>query len=356
MARGKKKAARQRRHKGTGSFFLSESRGVYIGRVIVGRTPAGKPIYVERSDPTEAGLAAKLARLEPPKADATMRDWLARWLDEMGVRGRTEKIRRGAVSNYLAPSLGHLKVREVTVQQINRAATAWAEKVAPATVRLYLSVLHTAMKAAQDAGLRTDNPAGAVKKPVAPKKKIYPFTRDEVKLIVAEAAKLPRTRIVGALILLGCRMGEALALDVPAFDPITGELSITETQDHDKTRGPTKSANGVRTIDVPPDLLPILTAAIGERTSGSIFTSPEGGRSQHDSTRNAWVRVLKQVGLKYRNPHQARHTVATLLLAAGWGVGDVAAYLGDSPETIMRTYCHPTGAKMGAAFHAVLHG
>ncbi len=357
MARGKKKkGARERRHKGTGAFFKSETRGVYIGRVIVGRTPEGKPVYVERSDPTEAGLAAKLARLEPPKPEIAMRDWLVRWLDEMDVRGRTEKIRRGAVANYLAPSLGHLKVREVTAQQINRAATSWGEKVAPVTVRLYLAVLHTAFKAAQNAGLRPDNPAGAVKKPHVPKKKIEPFTREEVKSIVAEAAKQPNTRIVGALAMLGCRVGEALALDVPAFDTAAGTISITETQDDEKSRGPTKSANGVRTIDVPPGLVPILVAAIGGRSDGPIFTSPSGGRSQYQSTRDAWHRVLKSLRLKVRNLHQLRHTVATLLLAAGWQVGDVSAYLGDSPETIMRTYCHPTGAKMGAAFHAVLHG
>ena len=352
-----KKKTRQRRNKGTGAFFWSDARKVYIARVQVGRNEKNKPIYTERSDPTEAGLASKIANLKPPEPDTTVREWLTRWLEEMEVRKGTEKIRRRAVNLYFVPTLGHLKVRELTAQQINRASATWAESLAPVTVRMHLAVLHTAMKAAQAAGLRPDNPSASAKRPAVPKKKINPFTRDELNRIIAESFKLSTERPIGLLAALGCRIGEALALDVTSFNPATGYVTITETQDHDRERGPTKSANGVRTVDAPSDVVPLIMAAIGDRTEGPLFkTNRTHQRTTHDNVREAWIRLLKRLGIPFRNLHQLRHTVATLYLAKGYNLGDVAAHLGDSPDTIMRTYCHPTGIKMGAAMHAVLHG
>lgn len=49
-----------------------------------------------------------------------------------------------------------------------------------------------------------------------------------------------------------------------------------------------------------------------------------------------------------RNPHQLRHSWASHALAAGYGIGDVARYLGDSPATVARVYAHPTGADPSA--------
>ena len=43
-------------------------------------------------------------------------------------------------------------------------------------------------------------------------------------------------------------------------------------------------------------------------------------------------------------------------LAAGVPLTDLAVYLGDEPETIVRTYLHPTGADVCGALERLLGG
>lgn len=354
----KKKAARQRRPKGHGSYFFSESRGVFVQRVIVGRDADGGPLYVERSDPTEAGLAAKVALVGPTGPDATLREWFARWLEDCGVRKRTLAIRTGAVRDYFDPTLGHLKAAELTTGQINRAAAQWAagaDGLGANTVRMHLAVLHTALKAAQNSGLRPDNPAAGARKPPAVKKKINPFPVADAARVIAEASARPTTGIFAVIAATGCRYGEALALDVTDYEPGTGQLSISKTLDEDgETIGPPKTANGVRTITLPPAARPAVLAAIGRRATGPLFLNQLGLRTNRGSGRKAWFALLKRLGLARRTLHECRHTVATRMLAAGCPVGDVAKFLGDTPETVMRTYCHACGLDVGEMWGELL--
>lgn len=357
MPRKKLKKARQRRPKGQGTFFWSEARRVYVGRVEVGKKPDGSPRYVERSDPTEAGLVKKLADVKPLGPETTCAQWFDRWLADTDVRDRTKSIRRNAVTNYFDPTIGHLKLRDLTVGQINAASARWAAAVAsPNTVRLFLAVLHTALRAAQAAGLRPDNPAASARRPPPRKKVILPFTVAELARVIAEASARPSTRLWALVAATGCRGGEALALDVTDYDPLTGLVSIHQTANQKREQGPTKTATGVRTIEVPEDARPALVAAIGTRTEGPLFPAATGQRQMSSVAIKNWDRMLARLKLKARNPHQCRHTIATLMLAANYAIGDVAAYLGDTPESIMRTYCHATGANVGAGVQGLLSG
>jgi integrase len=86
-----------------------------------------------------------------------------------------------------------------------------------------------------------------------------------------------------------------------------------------------------------------LRAAIGSRKTGPIFLTANGTRRYQYLVRAAWRPLLGRLGLPYRNPHQLRHSVATALIADGVPLGDVAAYLGDTVQTVVKTYLHPTG-------------
>jgi integrase len=54
-----------------------------------------------------------------------------------------------------------------------------------------------------------------------------------------------------------------------------------------------------------------------------------------------WTRFLKAAGLRYQRPHVLRHTFASLLLAAGVPVLEVAAHLGHhSAGFTLKVYGH----------------
>lgn len=354
-----RKAKKARRVQGTGSFFFSERLQKYIGRTIVGRNPDGSPKYVQRSAATVAQLQAKLDRVKPLTAESgvTLAAWLTRWLAESKSKPATRRNRSSMIRNHIIPSLGHLPVATVTARQIEVAASNW--KLAATSARNGISVLGTAMRAAVRDNLRPDNPVRAAQKPKGKKKKIDPFTLDEVARIVEEAVRRPYTRAVALIAVTGCRSGEACALDVEDFDSHHETISITKTLDNcdRNVSGTPKSENGVRTIEIPaapPAALAAIRAAAGKRRTGPLFLTSKGKRMIDHVLAENWRTLLKRLGIRYRGKHQLRHAWASHSLAAGTPAAEVAKYLGDTFETISKTYAHATGSVNAAAAFAGL--
>jgi len=70
--------------------------------------------------------------------------------------------------------------------------------------------------------------------------------------------------------------------------------------------------------------------------------------------RDGWGRVVRRLGLPYRKPHALRHSYCTHAIAAGGAVADLAKYVGDTPQTVMQTYCHASGADPSVAMERLL--
>lgn len=339
----KARSRMKRRAKGTGSRFYSESRQEYGGRVIVGRKPDGSPDYRTRFGKTATEVERKLSLVEPPTDETTVGAWLSRWLSEMKVKPGTRRSRVAAVEHHLSPSLGHLPVAKLTPRQVEVAAGQW--KLKPTSARNVCAILGTAMRAAVRAGIRTDNPVQAAHKPRTPKKKTDPFTAEEVRRVSREAERQPNTLAIALLAATGMRAGEALALDCPDFDPATGQVSITKTLDcaDRNLLGTPKSDNSERVIRVPAEPkegLSALKKAIGSRTEGPVFRTATGKRTVYNVLYVAWAALLKRLSLRYRGMHQLRHSWASHALAADVDVAEVAAYLGNTPAEVLKTYAH----------------
>src|SRR5262249_4665290 len=118
--------------------------------------------------------------------------------------------------------------------------------------------------------------------------------------------------------------------------------------------GPPKSKHGTRTITVPIAARPFLRAAQGERTAGPLFVTGKGKRFIKSMVQRAFTRLLGRLGIARRVVHQLRHSVATALVAEGVPLADVAKYLGDSVDTVVRTYLHAAGWDPGRAMDVIL--
>lgn len=329
--------------RGKGTCF--KRGGVWIAKKPVGRTPAGKTLYVQRNGATQAEALARLAGALPPGPTTTVSQWATRWLESAVKRPRTMAIRRNVLTRHVVPTLGAIKVAALTARQVEEAAAKWGKTLESSSVRQAMAVLHTCLEAARRAGLCEKNPVGLAVRPKATRKKIDPFTPDELSRIVAEATARRSCRALALLAATGCRVGEVLALDANEFDPAAGTVSINRTISTDKSHadGPPKSSNGVRTIRVPLAAFGAVRDAHAGRASGPLFPSATGRRGTHNLAHKAWVGLCRRLGLRFRNLHQLRHSVATMMIAAGDPVADVAAYLGDTVETLIRTYLHATG-------------
>lgn len=358
-----KKGKSARRARGTGSLFHDKRRGVWVYRKFLGRTAEGKPRFLTRSHANQAELVKLVESLRPPGPRTTVREWAERWLAGLDVRGKTLDGYTLSMRDYVIPSLGGVTVASLTPHQIEQAARAWATKYTVSkrtgekvylktnTIKLTLAHLHTCLAAAVRAGLIPANPASAARKPKGEKARIDPFTPEELARIIAEGTLRPNTRIHAFLAATGARAGEALALQVSDYDKDTGLVSITKGWTPKTPAGPPKSPNSVRTIRVPVSAREAVQLAIGGRTSGRLF--PHAG---HSSAYGPWKRLLRELGLRFRKPHEMRHSVATAMVGAGVPLANVAKYLGDSVGTIVKFYCHPTSVDPSLAMDELLRG
>jgi integrase len=352
MARTKSRKGRGRRVRGTGTIFWSESRQCYIGR----KTVNGR--RVEVSAEKQEDVVKKLEAAGPPGPDITLAAWLARWLP--GHSGRPGTIDAYSVSfARLVPHVGSVRLQDITPGHVERLAKKLADAgFDPNTVRHTVGRLCMALGAAVRDGVLDRNPVSVVRKPKGAKPDIDPFTPEELAAIIETSAARPGTRVFVLLASTGCRIGEGAGLDVHNWDPETGTVAITRTHRRRKgvdQLGPPKSAGGVRTITVPePARLALIDAAAG-RTAGPLFPSGRGRRPAHQCLLVNW-RLLGRMGLRSRNPHQLRHSVATAPISAGDPLGDVAKYLGDTVEVVVSTYLHPTGKDPGLTMNWLLCG
>lgn len=355
MARQKGKK-NHRRAKGTGSIFQTTRRGkpVWIGRKPVGRTAAGKTVYREVWAPTQAAVVKKLDEVGPAAPDITVAAWVARWVKTLQVKPRTRMNYVDDFDRHILPALGHLKVAAVRPSHVEALAVALAGKgLNPNSVRKALIHARIAFGAAVRDDLIPRNPVTHAKKPKPEPKAIDPFTPAELAAVIAAAGKQLWDYPIALLAGTGCRVGEALALDVADFDPAAGTVAITKTFHKVAGLGSPKSRYSVRTIRVPAAVVPVLKAAAGDRAKGPLFVTTRGARRNHELVHLAWTALVKRLGLRYRNPHQLRHSVATALIGEKVPVSDVAKYLGDRVETVVKVYVHPTGTDPAAALDRV---
>lgn len=356
MADRKSRKGKGRRARGTGTIFFHPAKRRWVGRTAVGRTAAGRTLYVERSGATQAEVVRKLALAGPPGPDVTVAAWAGRWLAALQCRPATLAKYGDSVRLHIGPRLGHLKVRSVTPSQVEAFAAGCRATLGANSTRNVLTHLGMVLRAAVRDGIAERNPVAVARKPKAVRKGVDPFTPAELSLIVARAGDAENTCPFALLAGTGCRVGEALALDVADLDPAAGTVSITKTFDREHGTGPPKSAAGVRTVRVPAPALPALARACGGRAAGPLFVTARGNRRIGQLVSQAWAGLLRRLGLAYRNPHQLRHSVATHLVSAGVPIGDVAAYLGDTEATVVKTYLHPAGTDPADTLDALLGG
>lgn len=341
--RRKPPKAKSRAPRGTGSVFPDNRRGGWVAKVPVGRKPNGRLKYVEVRAPTQAEVVEERKKVEPAKSTTTLADWVVRWAKTLGQRAQTKDVYLEAVRLRINPALGHRPLAAITAFDVEEAARQWGQDAGAGTVRKTLAVLSICLQAATRAELIARNPVRAVRRPASPPTKLDLFTPAELRAIVDAGVARPDRRVFAVCAATGCRIGEALALRPPDYDDATGNLSIARTQTRFHGDGPPKSRRGTRTVLVPTACRPALVAGVP--------------RGEYVATRNRWKTLLSHLGLRYRNLHQMRHSVASHAIAVGVPVANVARDLGDSVEMIIRTYCHAVaGASVGEAMETLLVG
>lgn len=238
------------------------------------------------------------------------------------------------------PDLAGCKVTEITTQDLIQVFNSLSG-LSPSSLNLSIAKIKVLFKYAKNiCGLIKIDPSENLHYVKERRKKtIKALSQDELNDLIS-SMKNERIDIYTMCSIAGyagLRFGEIAGLTAADIDlksrilHISKQYGLIANNVYDFK--PVKSNNGFRDVPIPPTLISILSeylAVIEPSSDGRLFTIKE---SSYINGR-----------IKKYSPdcsiHQLRHTYATLLLANGVDVKTVAALLGDTANTVIKTYIH----------------
>lgn len=183
------------------------------------------------------------------------------------------------------------------------------------------------------------------------------WTSDEVETVL-EAARRTAPDVYGVCLFqyaTGCRIGEVLGLRWSAVDLERGYVTI-RLRIHAGEVGPVKTANSLRTIPIPQELVESLRARRRYK-SDWVFPAPSNRKRpwRDEDYQEAWRRLRRTLGVRQLGTHAWRHTFVSLALANGWSPSGIAAHVGCSVEMILRRYAHALKGRDDPSFAFLAH-
>ena len=302
-------------------------------------------------------------------------NYVARWIDEHAtIKATTRALYQSQLRNHIAGTpIGRIPLCDLTPdlvrtwhadlrKRLSKRAQERAERLeakghtpsratiadgSVAASQVY-RLLRAAMTTATEDGLIPVNPcqlkgAGTSRSTERP-------TATPVEVNQLSAAVPPRYRaLVQLAAWTGARLGELAALRRSDVDLSDATLSIRERvyplkgrMDFDEP----KSRAGVRTITLPPHLVPMLQAHLDEFSepdADALVFCTSGGRPLTTSQLHPiWARARDQVGRTDLRFHDLRHTGQTLAALAGATEAELMHRMGHSTTAASRVYMHST--------------
>lgn len=252
----------------------------------------------------------------------------------------------------LLPLLGDLPLASIDLLKLQVARQDLAGRYATSTVKVTMSYAGGIMRAAYAAGRIGRDPTTGLRAPKRragePDGKVTPEqvpTRAEA-LAILEGAP-PPFRAAVALGLTGLRIGEVLGMSDDRLELVERKVTIDRQLQHVGGRVvlTTPKAEKVRTIVVPALVAVELRRHVRDHQGDGdmLFRGGRGALLRRDAFYDqAWKPALRGAGLAEDRFvfHSLRHFCASSLLAEGAPLTAVAGHLGDTVETVSRTYVH----------------
>jgi integrase len=299
-----------------------------------------------RAQLARGDAAAIFAKFAPTPAIPSFEQVARRWLVEYPalhpIRPNTLQTYRSAIDRHLIPHFGPLPITALTASAIE---TFIATKRQPGgqsrqptkalsdgSIRTGLLPLQLILKRAARDRLIPSNPMAEVEwRGSARVDRVDPFTGPELRALLEAARHVSSDFAVLLQVWMqsGARRGEVAGLQWGDLDLTKGTMRIQRTYSRERL-GPTKTGRE-RTVsflhpvldDVPewrPGSTVTSRSAIGalrsltvqplDNPGAFVFGGPSGHQLQW-----RWRRVVRLAGVRYREPEQLRHTLASTLLS-----------------------------------------
>lgn len=240
----------------------------------------------------------------------------------------------GYLENYLVPTFGNTLINELKPLDIKSWIMSFNK--GPDYVRNLLIQLRATLDDAVNDGLIDRSPLDSIKTSrlfqlldSETEYEVDPFISQERNLILDSATGEVRNLIQFGLY-SGLRIGEILALKWEYVNLIAGKITVEFTMNNGELERPKTPSSKRELLLLSKALEAINDQLKYKNQDGFVFHNPNTGTywPETDAFRKHWVKILSNVGLKYRNPYQMRHTFASMLISKGENIHKVAKYLG----------------------------
>lgn len=354
----------------------------YLLRLYLGRTSTGKRKYHTQTyhgtkKEAEKILRELVARYEGGGVMAPSREgltaYLAEWMElaKVGkVSEKTVEVYRNHIRLYISPYLGELPLSRISVTDVQGLYQALhAKGLGKSAIKTSHTILNQAFAQAVRWRKIQVNPAtDTVRSPTKKTKVVRAMDQETADLFLLGATRTEHSAMFHVALLSGMRPSEYLGLTWDCIDwkncRLTVNKSVTKIVKEPAFLGPLKTKSSYRSVEVPPNVMAILKEhrraqleyrmLAGQRWTDLNLVFPMELGEIRTPTSAAWhfKKILLAVGIPSTfRLYDLRHTIATLLLAAGEDVKVVSEMLGHASVAItLDTYMHVTpGLKARAA-------
>jgi integrase len=303
--------------------------------------------------------------LDPAAGKVTLQAYAERWLAAQTFDVTTREAVALRLRLHVLPQLGSYRLGALRPSVVQVWTRGLQQQLANSYVRVVFANLSAILQAAVDDALIGRNPcrAGSVKPPAPDRRKVVPWTAEQVAAVTAALPDRYRA-IMAAGAGLGLWQGECFGLAVGDVDWLRGVVHVrrqVRIVGGRLTFAPPKTG---KTRDVPlPESVALRLAAHLEAWPAVAVTLPwlePSGRPETrrllfstrertalDRTyfnRHVWKPALEAAGVpagRESGMHALRHHYASVVLEGGVNIRAVADFLGhNDPGFTLRTYTH----------------
>lgn len=299
----------------------------------------GNISYIENDNIT-------VVQLNEMYVDATKSSW----------KPTTAKNHEFIMEKYILDTIGHYKIKNVTTLILQKEIfdrlikLGFTEGTLISIYRRISAIFNFAVKneILIKKRITTPNIKNAT---TGVKREAIPVENIEIILeIIRTKYKITHFTCICVLVLTGMRIGELRALKWTDVDFVNNVLYITETKDRFGIRDP-KTKNSIRKFPMNESIRKVLLeykAWYDDKMERYGFRNPEGYVIVNYTGGPVGERFLKRIidlvcereKIPRFTPHYLRHTFVSIQLSKNVPIATVAALIGDTPETVYKTYAH----------------
>ncbi len=291
---------------------------------------------------------ARGAWIDPRAGRVTLSDYASRWLaNRTDIRPSTRAKYGQLLGQHIFPTLGRHHLASLSPSLVR----SWHAELSgrhPAAASNAYRLLSTICRTAVNDELVAKSPCRVAGAGIDRAKERVVASVAEVE--AATAAALPQWRLA-ILLAAWCqlRRGEVLGLQRRNIDALHGTLTVRQTWSmagRHPVLGPPKTDAGRRSVAIPPNIVPALTAHLstytGPEATAWLFLGTDGNPAHPRTFDHAWATARTAIGRPDLRLHDLRHSGLTWAAAAGASVAELMRRAGHaSPQAALR-YQHAT--------------